>query len=225
LVACRLTSREEIAMRFAVYDMDLTITRAPTYTRWLVFWAWREAPWRLALLPLAVVAGVGYRLGLVSRRRLKEIAQGLLMGDAAPRARVAVRAGQFAARVALRPGTLAQIAADRAVGLEIVIATASFAFYAEAIATRVGVTTTIATGSVRDGDRLRARINGDNCYGPAKATMVAARLGTGSVVRAYSDHVSDMPLFALAAEAIAVNPSRGLRRLATRLGWRVVDWS
>ena len=211
-------------MPAAVYDMDLTITQAPTYTRWLVYWAAREAPWRLALLPLAGVAGVAYRLGLVSRARLKEVAQRLLMGDAAPREAVAAHAVAFAARVALRPGALAQIAADRAAGLDIVIATASFAFYAEAIGARLGITTVIATGSVWDGDRLRARLAGANCYGAAKAAMVAARLGNGRVVRAYSDHVSDAPLFALAGEAVAVNPSRGLRRLAGARGWRIVDW-
>ncbi len=211
-------------MRFAVYDMDLTITAQPTYTRWLIFWARAEAPWRLALLPVAGVAGVAYRLGLVSRVRLKEIAQRLLMGNAAPRDRVAARAAAFAAGIPLRPGALVQIAADRAAGLNIVIATASFVFYAEAIAARVGVTKTIATGSVWDGDWLRARIAGENCYDMAKAAMVMARLGKATIVAAYSDHVSDAPLFALATAPVAVNPSRGLRQLATARGWRVVDW-
>lgn len=211
-------------MRFAVYDMDLTITTQPTYTRWLIFWARAEAPWRLALLPVAGLAGVAYRLGMVSRGRLKTFAQSLLMGDAAPRARVEMRATAFAESVAMRPGALAQIAADRAEGLEVVIATASFAFYATAIAARLGVAIVIATESVWDHDRLCARLSGENCYDAAKATMVVARIGSANIVRAYSDHVSDAPLFALAAEAVAVNPSRGLHRLAMARGWRIVDW-
>ncbi len=160
----------------------------------------------------------------MSRGRLKAVVQALLMGDAAPRDRVAARAAAFAARVALRPGAVAAIAADRAAGLEVVIATASFAFYADAIGARVGVATVVATGSVWDGDRLRARLAGPNCYGAAKPALVAARLAGAEIVRAYSDHVSDAPLFALAAEAVAVNPSRGLRRLARARGWRIVDW-
>ena len=54
--------------------------------------------------------------------------------------------------------------------------------------------------------------------------MVVARIGSANIVRAYSDHVSDAPLFALAAEAIAVKSSRGLGQLAVERGWRIVDW-
>ncbi|WP_255602388.1 HAD family hydrolase [Glacieibacterium megasporae] len=214
-------------MTRVIYDMDKTITRAPTYTRWLVYWASREAPWRLGLLPLAGVAGIGFRLRLMSRGRLKEIAQFLLMGDAAPRDRVDVRAAGFAAIVVaggLMPGAVAQLAADRADGHEIVIATASYAFYARAIAAALGIERVVATGSVWDGDLLRARLAGDNCYGSAKAVMVATAFSGERFVRAYSDHVSDAALFALADEPVAVSPSPALRRLATVRGWRVVDW-
>lgn len=215
------------AMTFVIYDMDKTITRVPTFTWWLIYWARREAPWRLALLPLAGFAGLGFRLGLMSRSRLKEVAQRLLMGDAAPRAGVAAHAAGFAAEVVaqrLMPGAVAQLAADRAEGHAIVIATASFAFYARAIAAALGVEHVVATGSAWDGDVLRARIDGDNCYGAAKAAMVAAAFPRQRFVRAYSDHVSDVALFALAAHPVAVSPSRALRRLAAARGWRIVDW-
>ena len=211
-------------MRAAVYDMDLTITAWPTYTRWLVFWARRRAPWRLGLLPLAGLAGIANRLGVLPRGRVKEIAQRLLMGPGVARDEVAAASRVFAATVPLRPGGLAQLAADRAAGLEIVLATASFDFYARAIAARLGIGTVVATGSLWEGDTLRPRLAGDNCYGAGKAAMVAAALPGATIVQAYSDHVSDAPLFALAAEPVAVNPSRALRRLARQRGWRVVDW-
>ena len=146
------------------------------------------------------------------------------MGPVVPRAEVAAAAAAFAATVPLRPGALAQLAVDRAEGLEPVLATASHAFYAQAIAARVGIATVVATESVWDGDRLTPRTAGGNCYGAGKAAMVAAALPGATVVRAYSDHASDAALFALAAEPVAVNPSRGLRGLARRRGWRIVDW-
>lgn len=214
-------------MAFVIYDMDKTITRVPTFTWWLVYWARREAPWRLALLPLAGIAGIGFRLGLVSRTRLKEYAQRLLMGDAAARASVEGHATGFAAKVValrLMPGAIAQLAADRAEGHEIVVATASFAFYARSIAAALGVEHVVATASGWDGDVLRARIAGDNCYGAAKAAMVAAAFPGERFVRAYSDHGSDAALFALANEPVAVTPSRALRALAAARGWRIVDW-
>jgi phosphoserine phosphatase len=43
-------------------------------------------------------------------------------------------------------------------------------------------------------------------------------------VRFYSDHVSDWPVLEWADTAIAVNPSKGLRRMAGKRGWRIVDW-
>jgi phosphoserine phosphatase len=49
-----------------------------------------------------------------------------------------------------------------------------------------------------------------------------------AVVRFYSDHISDLPVFELAVasggEAVAANPSKALRALAVDRGWRVVDW-
>ena len=43
-------------------------------------------------------------------------------------------------------------------------------------------------------------------------------------VRAYSDHVSDHPMLHFADEAVATTPSRGLKLLAPKMGWQVVDW-
>ena len=77
--------------RLAIYDMDKTITRDPTWTAFLIHAAKARAPWRLALLPLAGVAGLGYVLKLVDRARLKEITQRLMIGRAlAPEAMAVV---------------------------------------------------------------------------------------------------------------------------------------
>lgn len=216
----------------ALYDMDRTITRRGTYTPWLLYWAWHRAPWRLALLPLSGVFGLLYVAKAITRGRLKELNHRLLMGDRVARAEVMHVADRFAARVVARgllPGAVRQVAADRAEGRRIVIATASYAFYAEAIGRALGIADVIGTRSVWDGDRLRARIDGDNCYGPAKLAMVEAWLAahglTGTAIRFYSDHVSDAPVFERADEQVATTPSPKLRALAGRRGWRVVDWT
>src|SRR3546814_3572683 len=79
-------------------------------------------------------------------------------------------------------------------------------------------------------DHIHARLSGDNCYGEAKFARIADWLADNAItredahVRAYSDHVSDHPMLRFADEAVATTPSRGLRRLAPRMGWRVVDW-
>lgn len=215
-------------MKLALYDMDRTITRRPSWMPWLLFWARREAPWRLLLLPLA--AGPLALYPVLGRKGLKEAMQWLLMGPRVPAHRVAARADEFAARFgagAERPDALARIAADRAEGYEIAVATASCRYYAEALARRWGIAHVIATENVVDEAVLTHRIAGANCYGDAKAAMVRAWLG-GRIperMRAYSDHASDAPLLAMADEAVAVSPTPTLRRLARARGWQVVSWA
>lgn len=219
----------------SIYDMDRTVTRRGTWTPWLVFWARREAPWRLLLAPLLGLALAGYALKLIDRARLKEWGHRLLMGRFVARDRLVAAAEAYAARVIaddVFPGALTQIAADRAAGERLVLATASNEYYVRAIAARLGIDDVIATASRWHDDRLHHRLGGDNCYGEAKRLLVEgwlARHGLGgATLRFHSDHVSDLPLFELAVasggEAVAANPSPALRQLAVARGWRIVDW-
>ena len=74
------------------------------------------------------------------------------------------------------------------------------------------------------------RIEGANCYGPAKLAMIEAWLAEQGLirdavtVRFYSDHASDQPAFEWADEPVAVNPHARLARLAATRGWQVEDW-
>lgn len=219
---------------FAVYDMDKTITYAPTWTSFLVRTATTQSPWRLALLPVAALATLGHVARLVGRARLKEITQSLLLGPRLSEAVAARAAAAFAERVVesgVYAGALAQIAEDRAAGYRLVLATASFGFYAKAIGALLGFEAVIATGSVCKDGAILPRIAGENCYGRAKLDMIEAWLaGQGiarsdAVVRFYSDHVSDEPALEWADVAIATNPHTQLRAMAWERGWRVEDWA
>lgn len=216
--------------RYSVFDMDRTITRGGTYSPWLLHWAVREAPWRLALLPLSVLAALAYVAGVVSRGRLKEINHGLLMGARVTPERLARRAQSYAEVVV--PGrcfgdAIARIAAEKAEGREVVLATASYAFYVRAIADRLGVDRIVATGSQCDAKgAVLARLDGENCYDVAKRQMVEAALPpkAGLHTRFFSDHHSDAPMFEWADEAVVVNPTPKLRALAAVRGWQAVKW-
>ncbi len=222
-------------MAISIYDMDRTITRSGTWAHWLAFWVKREAPWRVVLLPLLLLLVLGHAARLVSRGQLKALCHLVLMGRRLPRARVAAAAQAYAERVVaenLFEGALAQIAADRAEGRTLLLATASNAYYAEAIGARLGMAAVVATPSRWLGDTLDWRLGGENCYGKAKRGHLAAWLaGHGALdarLRFYSDHVSDLPVFELAlasgGEAVAANPSPALRDMAQARGWRIVDW-
>lgn len=218
----------------AIYDMDKTITHAPTWVTFLISAAQEQAPWRLTLLPVAGAAALAYGMRLIDRTALKQVAQRLLLGHTLTPAQAARAAAGFADRIAhsgVFAGARAQIAADRAAGYRLVMATASYRFYAAAIAERLGFDTVIATESRIGADGgVLARIEGENCYGAAKLAMIEGWMRAEGIARAdarirfYSDHVSDAPTLAWADEPFAVNAHGPLRKLARARGWPIVDW-
>jgi HAD superfamily hydrolase (TIGR01490 family) len=218
----------------AIYDMDRTITRTGTYTPFLIHAALHRAPWRLLLLPFALLAMLGYVCKLMTRARLKEINQALLIGRHISRDQLAPLTASFAERVwqlNTLPGALRQIEADRAAGRRLVLATASYRLYVEAIAARLRFDDVIATNSIIGIDaRVTAKIDGENCYGPAKLRMIEAWFAHEGIdraavrVRFYSDHASDAPVMEWADEPFAANPSAKMRALAGKRGWPVVEW-
>lgn len=220
--------------RIAIYDMDKTITRAPTWTPFLVHAARERAPWRLALMPIAGLYGLGYATNLIDRARLKQLTQQLMVGRFTSRADMRALADSFAERTCatgLFEDARARIAQDHAQGFRLVLATASFGYYVESIAEQLGFDGVIATRSrFHDDDRITALIDGENCYGPGKLRMVEAWFADQGIdradaqVRFYSDHVSDAPAMEWADEAFAANPHPPLRRLAMAKGWTVLDW-
>lgn len=218
----------------AIYDMDKTITATPTWTRFLVHAARSRAPWRLALLPLVGVAGLGYLLKLIDRTGLKQLSQRLLLGRALAPADLEIVAETFAAAEiasGVLHGARERIEADRAAGYRLVMATASHGYYAAAIARHLGFDDVVATQARRDGQgRILSLIEGDNCYGPVKLRMIESWMQRAGIkrsdvhVRAYSDHVSDAPLLEWADEGFAVNAHGPLQALAAPRGWPLLDW-
>ena len=218
----------------AIYDMDRTVTKRATYTPFLLHCAIRRAPWLLLFLPVAALSMLAYAARLIDRARLKEINHRLLHGAKIHPRDLQPLVDSFAERQVatnVRPGARKAIARDKSEGRRVILATASYRLYADAIAERLGFDDVIGTGSVIGlDDRVHAKIAGENCYGPAKMRMIADWVeasglkGAHGHVRFYSDHVSDQPAFEWADEPVAVNPHGKLRRLAEERGWAIEDW-
>ena len=219
----------------AIYDMDRTITRRATYTPFLIHAASRLAPWRLVLLPFALLSTLAYALKLIDRSRLKEVNYRLLIGGATDPVKLEPVIQSFADRQVagnIMPGARASIAADRAAGRRIVMATASYRLDAGAIAERLGIRDVIATETRLDAEgRIVARVEGSNCYGDAKLAMIQAWLEREGLtreavhIRFYSDHVSDSVVHHWSDEPVATNAHDRLVKLAHAEGWEVLDWS
>jgi len=218
----------------ALYDMDRTVTRRATYTPFLLHCATQRAPWRLLFLPLVALSMLAYASRLIDRAKLKEINHRLLLGGKIHPRDLKPLVDSFADRqlaTNIRRGARKAIARDKAEGRRLVLATASYRLYADAIAERLGFDDVIGTGSIIGLDeRVHARIAGENCYGPAKMRMIADWVeasglkGAHGHVRFYSDHVSDRPAFEWSDEPVAVNPHGKLRALAGERGWAIENW-
>jgi HAD superfamily phosphoserine phosphatase-like hydrolase len=177
---------------------------------------------------------LAYLLGLVDRGRLKEINYRLLVGRGVAPERLEPVIQSFADRQVasnIMPRARASIAADRAAGRRLVMATASYRLYAAAIAERLGFRDVIATETQLDADgRIIARIEGSNCYGDAKLAMIEQWLAREGLtreavhIRFYSDHVSDSVVHHWSDEPFAANAHARLVRLAKVEGWEVLDW-
>jgi len=221
------------AAALAIYDMDRTVTRRPTYGLFLLHAMFRLAPWRVLLMPLLLVTGAAYGLKLIDRGRLKEWNYRLLIGGVAPE-RLEPVIQSFAERqirTNIMPGARTRIAEDKAAGRRLVLATASYRLYAAAIAERLGFDDVIATDTLPDTrGRIVARIDGRNCYGLAKLDMIEAWLQREGLerealhIRFYSDHISDAPVHHWSDEAFATNAHARLIQLAQVEGWQVLDW-
>ena len=220
--------------RIAVYDLDRTITRRPTYSLFLLRSAWRIDPARLVFAPLVPLLMLLYKLRLFGRARLKEAMWAVLLGRVDP-ARMEAAIADFTAwnlRANIRPGARRQLAGDRDSGALLVLATAAHELYALPIARALGFDMVVATRARLCGDgRHGASLSGANLYGKAKLTALRRALANLSIARTgyaatfYSDCASDTPLFAWCDTPVAVNPSKKLARLAAEQGWPIVNWN
>lgn len=217
----------------SIFDVDRTITRRPTYSLFLIYAMRRTAPWRILLVPLLIPVALAYAAKAITRERMKEAMHRVALGRRLPRSRAEALANAFAADLVERglfPQATELMAAERAAGRRVMLATAAPALYIAPLAERLGIPDVVATGATWQDDWLLTAIAGRNCYGAAKLAMIEEalpRLGIdrqATHVRFYTDHASDRPVCEWADEAVAVNPSPRMLALAEAKGWPVLDW-
>jgi len=214
-----------------VFDLDRTIVRFGTYTPFLLRYALKHAPWRLIFAPVVLACMIGYKLKLTDRAGLKQIMFRLLVGKPTVD-HMKAYAEAFADDVVARhcfEEALKVIETHREAGDTLLLATASFAFYASAIAERLGFDHTIGTLIEEEDGHYLARVVGANCYGDDKRRMVteflAKDLNDTRPFIFYTDDKSDIPLLEVAASGILVNPKPKLTRWSEKRGnMKVVRW-
>ncbi len=213
-----------------IFDLDRTITRQGTFSPFLIYCLLRRRPWRLLLVPVIVVAMLGYVAKFYTRKTLKQRMQALTIAGLS-RADLETLGHGFVTKTIAGgcfADALATIKQHKNAGDCLVIATASMDFYAEIFAHHLGFDHAIGTRATWTADgRLKSEIAGDNCYGPAKLDRVReflATLGADGYAVAYSDHKSDLPFLKAADRGVVVNGKPKALVLADQHGFEKVTW-
>jgi len=216
--------------RVVVFDLDRTITRRGTFTPYLLSFQ-KGLLARLGLMARLLSSMALYKAGRLTRRQLKDrmLAQALKGASAADIRRSAHEFVTRLKRSGLREEALRVIERHKAAGDRLVLATASMDFYAEILGRDLGFDAVVATRTSWE-DGASPRLGSENCYGAEKLAMLQEALNLHPEMQGdrqivfYSDHHTDLPVFAWAQEKVAVNPSRRLKAMAESQGIEIVYW-
>ena len=214
----------------AVFDLDGTITRRDTFLPFLLGHLQRT-PARWPAVPRLVGAAALFSTGRIDNNLLKAaFLRALLAGAAADDLRPWAAAFLDALiETGLRREALPALAAHRAAGWTLLLATASPDLYVMPLAARLGFDAVVCTRLAQDhAGRFTGGMAGGNCYGAEKAARVAAWRRATPVrgpLWVYTDHHADLPLLDMADRRIGVSPSRRLRQAAAGHGISLVAWS
>lgn len=213
----------------AIFDLDHTISTHDTYLQFLLRYL-RAYPLRV-LRCLGLPAAVGmHKLKLRDNSWLKEKFLTAIAGGTG-RGRIQRFSARFVEKTlasGLYPLALERIDWHRERSDYLMLASASFDFYVEPLAKRLGFDAVVCTRARWDGaDRLTGRIAGDNCYGQHKKVAIQRALeplAPFDEITVYSDHHSDLPTFSLASRKVAVNPTPKLLEIAAGNEYSLLRW-
>ena len=224
--------------RYAVFDLDETITSRGTWGRF-VTQALKGEPGKL--FAMWARAGMGQLLYKATHVERISVKRSMLRSSLTGRTRVDLQAmaDEFAdeeIRSGLRPGAIRELEACRAAGDRILIASAGADIIAEAIAKRLQIETVVSTNLSWNGEGENQvcdrNFGSENCYGSGKLVRLRKCLETfddfnreTSHITMYSDSYSDLPALQFADKGVCVNGDSKLLKAADVYGFETVDWS
>jgi len=218
----------------AIFDLDLTLTRKDSF-RAFIIWFYLYDIRRWSFLPYLVLKALMRKMGLISRTAFMEA---MLKGLASMTISEIKAVGRafFNARLSpdikggglLRQQGVDRLAFHRARGDRIFIVTGSPDIYVGFLSRCLGCDAYACTRLKIQNSRFTGRLLGSPCLAREKTVRLTALVQQFNLDLpksvAYSDHESDLPVFAFAGRQVAVSPSPALSRIARLRGWPVVFW-
>ena len=216
----------QVKKNLAVFDLDSTLTLKDTYLDFLLRFLWSH-PARLARtigLPFDVAK---FKLGQRDNCWLKQRFLNAILGQVS-REELALFSRGFVDHLwlrGMRRSAQDRLAVHQDADDRVILVTASFDFYVDYLARKLGVEEVIATGAEWQEDQLTGKLAGQNCYGVEKLRRLDLVLGDARddyFITAYSDHHTDSPLLNWADKAVAVAPTVKLEKEAVKQGWEIL---
>ena len=212
----------------AFFDMDRTLLRCNTGTRWLQYLRKRgEISLWNALRAATWLAR--YKLSLLDMEAVTAIAVADLKGS--PEREIIEKAGKWLKEEILAevaPLAREAVAWHRAQGHVLVILSTSTPYVAEPLAAHLGIDHVLCTRFVVEDGNFSGVHVAPACYGHGKvhwAERFAEEHGIDVAASwFYTDSYSDLPMLVRVGVPKVVNPDARLRRHASKQGWSIELW-
>ncbi len=212
----------------AFFDMDRTLLRCNSGSRWIAFLRARGEIKTLDLLrSLSWI--LQYRLAVLDMETVATRAVAAMTGDS--EAEFLRKIEEFMQREvlpAIAPLGVEAIADHRARSHALVLLTSATAYVAEPLSAHLGLEHVLCTRlHVADG-RFVGTCDRPTCYGTGKVHH-AERFAVAHGIDLeksffYSDSYSDLPMLERVGEPRVINPDGRLRRHARQKGWPIAEW-
>lgn len=209
----------------ALFDFDLTLTDKDSFMLFARF-LMRHCPgaWMDGVGLLAKI--IPYGLGVLSKEHMKS--QVLAMLGRRPKEAVDDIVYEFVRDVlpdTYRFRGIEKLDWHRQAGHITILASASPDLYLEPISRELGFDVLVCTSTNKAHPPV---LEGANCLGVEKVKRLQ-QLEVFDQIDwkesfAYSDHISDLPMFMLCGHPVAANPSRALQSYAKQAGWEIANW-
>ena len=210
-------------MLTVIFDLDGTLTKRDTYLPFLYLCIKKFGLRRFSAIFLPLYALL-YKCGIITNVRLKEvflskILSGIPIEQLEP---VTEKFISYLINKGLNRTVIQILNAHLGQKNRVILATASFDFYTQRFAERIGIGQIVCTRSELKNGILTGRILGSNCHGQEKVRRIEELLNPSDWGASlfYTDHYSDLPLLKKVGKGFIVNPS-----LKTRLVLRKFKFS
>lgn len=215
--------------RLILLDIDDTLFRCDTFVALIKHYL-SDNLFKLIFLPRLIFLAALFKIGVVTNVTLKKSALMILSGE--KRVALIKRANRLIDKLFSKKLNRAVLEAVRkmsASGLyDIIVISASPSFYIDLIGRRINAAHTIATHIKFDeNDILQAELIGKNCKHEEKITRLKEVINLNDYdlhnSYAFSDSITDLPMFELVGRPVAVTPDFKLHSYAVQNGYLIIN--